>query len=197
MSRGQQSKVVNAGLANSAADQTAASNALTATNADLGDYTNRLNAFAAANPYQAGGQFAQDQSQIASSAADTSSNAIQDSLARSTAASGENTGGVANNVAEAQRQATRDQATTMANADATRIGNKSAYDGSVLQASSLPADLQSRLYGSAIGGSNSALGVAGGAAQTPSFLDTLGNSLAKSLGTVSGTAKVGSGSVTV
>lgn len=186
MSRGQQNKVVNAGLANSAADQTAAGGALTATNADLGDYTDRLKQFAADNPYKAGGEFAQDQSQIAASAADTDSSALRDSLARSTQTSGENTGGYANNVAEATRQATRDQATTLANADATRIGNKSAYDASTLQASSLPADLQSRLYGTAVGGANSSLGVAGGAAQTPSFLDTLGQSLAKSLGQVSG-----------
>jgi hypothetical protein len=182
MSRGQQASIVKTGEANSAADQAAAGTALAGTNKAIGDYTDRLNQFAAANPYKAGGEFANDQSQIAASAADTGSSALNDRLARTAQTSGENTGGYANNVAEAQRQATRDQADTMAKADASRIGSKSAYDATTLQASALPADLQSRLYGTAIQGANGALSVAGGAAQTPSFLDTLGSSFASQLG---------------
>lgn len=182
MSRGQEKKVVNAGLANSATDQANAGASFAATNNEIGDYKNRLNTFINANPYKAGGEFAQDQSQIAASAADTSSSAIRDQLVRTAQTSGENTGGYANNVAEAQRAATRDQATTMANADASRIGSKGAYDKAGLDASALPADLQSRLYGTALGGANGALGVAGGAAKTPSFMDTLGSSFANQLG---------------
>ncbi|HEV7523013.1 MAG TPA: hypothetical protein VGP89_18065 [Candidatus Angelobacter sp.] len=173
MSRGDSKKVVNAGLANSATDQANASSAFAGTNKAVGDYSNRLNTFINANPYKAGGEFAQDQSQIAASAADTSSSAIKDKLARDAQTSGENTGGYANNVAEAQRQATRDQATHMAGADATRISAKSAYDKAGLDASALPADLQARLYGTSIQGRNGALGTAGDSAKQPSFLDSL------------------------
>jgi hypothetical protein len=182
MSRGDSKKVTNAGLANSAADQANAAASFAGTNKAIGDYSNRLNEFIGANPYKAGGEFAQDQSQIAASAADTSSSAIRDKLARDAITSGENTGGYANNVAEAQRQATRDQATHMAGADATRIGAKSAYDKAGLDASALPADLQARLYVTSISGANGALGVAGDASKTPSFLDRLGGSFADTLG---------------
>lgn len=197
MSRGQQASIVKTGEANSAADQAAAGTALTGTNKAIGDYTDRLNQFAAANPYKAGGEFQTDQNQIAASAADTGSNAIADKLARSSQTSGENTGGYANNVAEAQRQATRDQATQMATADASRLGSKSAYDATTLQASALPADLQSRLYGTAIGGANGALDTAGKSAGTPSFLDTLGSSFANNLGKISGSVSGSAGSLGV
>lgn len=193
MSRDQQKKVTNAGLANSAADQANAAASFAGTNKALGDYSNRLNEFIAANPYKAGGEFAQDQSQIAASAADTSSNAIRDKLARDAITSGENTGGYANNVAEAQRQATRDQATHMAGADASRIGAKSAYDKAGLDASALPADLQARLYGTSISGANGALGVAGDSAKTPSFLDRLGGSFADAFGKTLATGTGGNG----
>jgi hypothetical protein len=182
MSRGDSKKVTNAGLANSAADQAAASASLAAANKNIGDYSNRLNTFINANPYKEGGEFQQDQSQISASAADTGSSAIRDKLARDAITSGENTGGYANNVAEAQRQATRDQATQMAESNQARIGAKSAYDKAGLDASALPADLQARLYGTALGGANGALGVAGDSAKTPSFLDTLGDSFANNLG---------------
>jgi hypothetical protein len=182
MSRGDSKKVTNAGLANSATDMASATASLAAANKNIGDYSSRLNTFINANPYKEGGEFQQDQSQIAASAADTSSSAIRDKLARDAITSGENTGGYANNVAESQRQATRDQATHMAGADATRIGAKSAYDKAGLDASALPADLQARLYGTSIGGANGALGVAGDSAKTPSFMDRLGGSFADALG---------------
>jgi hypothetical protein len=182
MSRDQSKKVTNAGLANSAADQANAAASFAATNKDIGDYSNRLHEFINANPYKEGGEFAQDQSQISASAADTGASAIRDKLARDAITSGENTGGYANNVAEAQRQATRDQATQMAGADATRIGAKSAYDKAGLDASALPADLRARLYSTSISGANGALGVAGDASKTPSFLDRLGGSFADAFG---------------
>lgn len=182
MSRGDSKKVTNAGLANSATDMAHGAAAFTGATKAIGDYTDRLNEFRAANPYKEGGEFAQDQSQIAASAADTSSSAIKDKLARDAITSGENTGGYANNVAEAQRAATRDQAVHMAGADATRIGAKSAYDKAGLDASALPADLQARLYGTSISGANGALGVAGDSAKVPSFMDRLGDGFADAFG---------------
>jgi hypothetical protein len=187
MSRGDSKKVTNAGLANSAADQANAAASLAAANKNIGDYSNRLNTFINANPYKEGGEFQQDQSQISASAADTGASALRDNLARTAQTSGENTGGYANNAAEAQRQATRDQATQMAESNQARIGAKSAYDKAGLDASALPADLQARLYGTAIGGANGALGTAGEAAKTPGFLDSLLPSL------ISGGATVGAG----
>lgn len=185
--RSESKQVVNAGLANSATDQANASKAYTGANSEIGDYKNRLNTFINANPYKAGGEFAQDQSQISAAAADTGASAIQDKLARDAETSGENTGGYANNVAEAQRQATRDQATEMAQADSTRIAGKSAYDKAGLDASALPADLQARLYGTSIGGANGALDTAGGAAKTPSGWDVFGPAI------IGGAASVGAG----
>lgn len=187
MGRSESKQVVNAGLANSATDQANASAAYTGTNAAIGDYKNRLNTFINANPYKAGGEFAQDQNQISASAADTGANAVRDNIERSDMISGENTGGHANTVAEAQRQATRDQATQMAQSDSTRIAGKSAYDKAGLDASALPADLQARLYGTAIGGANSALNTAGDAAKTPSGWDLFGPAI------ISGAAGVGAG----
>src|SRR6185437_11849073 len=182
MSRGQSGKVVNAGLGLSKTFAGDAASAFGATTKAIGDYTNRLNQFIAANPYKAGGEFSKDQSQIAASAADTNANAEKDNLARSAMRTGENTGGYGASAAEAQRQATRDQATQMAQADATRIGADTSYNEKALDASALPADLQSRLYGTASGDAVNALNPAASAAKTPSFLDTLGDSFGSALG---------------
>jgi hypothetical protein len=70
----------------------------------------------------------------------------------------------------------------MASAQQQRINSEAGYNQEALGASAQPAQMESSLYGTSGSQGNQELGTEEGAAQTPSFWDTLGSSFAGGLG---------------
>ena len=182
MGRSESKQVTQQSLDTSKNFQNQANQSFAATQGAIGDYQNRLNNFLAGNPYTPGGEFQRNQNLINASTADAGNAAMKITLDLAAQRSGENTAGFANNVAEAQRQTSRDLADQMAKADQARIDKETGIQQFGVQASALPADMQARLYGTGAGESVGALNPAANAAKTPGFWDEFGDSFASSLG---------------
>jgi len=182
MGRSESKQVTQQSLDTSKNFQNQANQSFAATQGAIGDYQNRLNNFLARNPYTPGGEFQRNQNLINASTADAGNAAMKNTLDLAAQRSGENTAGFANNVAEAQRQTSRDLADQMAKADQTRIDKETGIQQYGVQASALPADIQAKLYGPGAGEAVGALNPAANAAKTPSFWDEFGDAFASSLG---------------
>src|SRR5215472_311088 len=157
MGRSESKQVTQQSLDTSKNFQNQANQSFAATQGAIGDYQNRLNNFLARNPYTPGGEFQRNQTLINASTADAGNAAMKNTLDLAAQRSGENTAGFANNVAEAQRQTSRDLADQMAKADQARIDKETGIQQFGVQASALPADMQARLYGTGAGESVGAL----------------------------------------
>lgn len=189
MSRSQQSGVISTAEGNSGVDQTAATNALTAENADIGNYQAQLSKFAASNPYTEGGEYQANQNKTLSAVADAGSGAIQNQAQTQAQRTGQNAGaavagGIQTGMAN-QRALSADEAA----ANDQRIGDEAGYSDKVLGATAVPAEIEQGIYGTSLNGANGALNTAGGSAQTPGFFDTLGDTFAAALGKTAGTGR--------
>jgi hypothetical protein len=193
MGRSESKQVTQQSLDTSKNFQNQANQSFAATQGAIGDYQNRLNNFLARNPYTPGGEFQRNQNLINASTADAGNAAMKNTLDLAAQRSGENTAGFANNVAEAQRQTSRDLADQMAKADQARIDKETGIQQFGVQASALPADMQAKLYGTGAGESVGALNPAANAARTPGFWDEFGDAFASSLGKGLGTGIAGGG----
>lgn len=186
MSRAQQSAVIDTAKADSASDQTAAETARTAENADIGNYQAQLSKFAASNPYTQGGEYDTAEDKKLSSVADAGSAAIANQEGLIAKRSGMNAAAPAAIAAEAARANERDLSAEEGQTTQTRIADKAGYDDKVLGATEVPAQLEAGLYGTSLAGAGGTLNTEAGAAQTPGFWDTLGDSFAKALGNTAG-----------
>jgi hypothetical protein len=184
MSRAQQTQVLNTATANSAADQTAAENATTAETADIGNYEAQLSKYAASNPYAPGGEYQTSQNQSLAGTADAGSTALTDTLATQAKRTGQNATAANATAAEAARANQRTLATGEADANQTRIGNEANYNAGVLQDTAKPVEMEAGIANPNLSAANANLGIAGNAAKTPGFWDTLGDSFASGLGKV-------------
>ena len=193
MGRSESKQVTQQSLDTSRNFQNQANQSFAATQGAIGDYQNRLNNFLARNPYTPGGEFQRNQTLINASTADAGNAAMKNTLDLAAQRSGENTAGFANNVAEAQRQTSRDVADQMAKADQARIDKETGIQQFGVQASALPADMQAKLYGTGAGESVGALNPAASAARTPGFWDEFGDAFASSLGKGLGSGIAGGG----
>jgi hypothetical protein len=180
MGRAESNQAQKQTIAQSAQDQAAAQASLAGTNASLKKYSGDLDSFMkfGRDTYGAGGEYARDQNAIATGTAAGGSNAIKGNLALHTMATGENTGGYAGSVAESQRQSQRDLTSQLATADTTRLQNLTNINQYGVDASKFPAEVQSNLYGTSIGG---AAHIQPG---QPGFWDQNGGSVASTAGTV-------------
>ncbi|HLJ25303.1 MAG TPA: hypothetical protein VKY85_01185 [Candidatus Angelobacter sp.] len=173
MSRGQSNAVFNAGMQNNSTLMGNAGTAFGNVQSGLGKFQSNLDSFMAADPYKAGGEFAQDQSNINAARANSDAAGIRNELQRGGARSGENTANYGNIVSSATRQATLDEGDAQAKADAQRINDETGYQEKGLQLSEFPVTANEGLYGSSVGGATGNLNAAGGAAKTPGLLDQL------------------------
>lgn len=182
--RSQSHAIANQGSQQAGQDQASAQQELGSANADISNYKTNLSKFMAANPYTAGGAYDQAQKIIGTSSAQAGNQSLKDALARSSMRSGENTANYAATAAEAGRQSQRDLTDFMAKQTADRINKDVGVQQFGVTASGLPADLESRLYGTAIGGAGSQLSTAANAAKTPGFMDMILPSLIQGGATV-------------
>ena len=190
MSRAQQSDVFNTEQANSATNETAAQTADKATQADIGNQQSQLAKFAAANPYVQGGQAQTVANQQLAGTADATAAAAAEKNQQQAQRTGQNsTAGVAAGEAE-QQAAQRTLGTQEAGATQSRLAAGAGYGQDVLSAGNQITAAQQNL---ATQESNTAQGQASTeeqAAQTPSFMDELGQGL------ITGGAQAGSAAIT-
>jgi hypothetical protein len=186
VSRSQQSQIFNTATANSGADQTAATQARTAEQGDIGAYEGQLAKYAAENPFLPGGEYDKATDQKLSGVADAGSVALNDALQREAQRTGANASSSIAAAKEAARENTRDLMTGEADATQKRVAGEADYGHNVLAASEVPAQLEQGMYSTSLGGADNALSVGGDAAKTPGFWDTLGTSFASALGNTAG-----------
>lgn len=186
MSRSQQQTIMNTSLANSGSDQTAATQARTAEQADIGNYEGQLAKYASENPFLQGGEYDKATGQKLSGVADAGSVALNDALQRQAQRTGANASSSIAAAKQGARENTRDLMTGEADATQKRVAGEADYNRNVLGASEVPAQLDAGMYSTSLGGANNALGIGGDAAKTPGFWDTLGTSFASALGKTAG-----------
>lgn len=175
MSRDQQNQTFATATANSKQDQGNAQTAFNDAESGLSDYQ-------ASDPYQAGGQFAKDQSTINAGRAHADSSAVSDALTRHGTTSGEDTSSYAPTLAAATQKATLDEGTAQAQSDADRLSDETKYQQFGIGA-------QSNISGQNLNASNAALGTGEQAAKEPSLMDDLFNDAIK--GSMTGAAIAG------
>lgn len=177
MSRAQQTDVFNTQQANSATNESAAQTADKATQADIGNQESQLAKFAANNPYVQGGQAETVANQQLAGTADATAQAASEKNQQQAQRTGQNqAAGVAAGEAE-QQAAQRTLGTQEAGATQSRLAAGSQYGQDVLGAGNQITAAQQNL---ATQESNAAQGQASTeeqAAQTPSFMDELGQGL--------------------
>lgn len=186
MGRSQSNQAFQQSEGQSAQDQGNAQSALSGTNQALQGYDSNLANFMKFGraTYGQNGEFAQDQNVIANTTAAAGNKANQTNMALNAMRTGANTANYAPAAATAQRQSEQDVTSQLANADATRLQNLTNINQYGVQASALPAQIQSSLYGSSLSGANGAGSNAVNAAKTPGFLDTFLPSLVGAAGQV-------------
>lgn len=185
LDRSTSGKIANQSIANSQQDQSNATSALGATNTALGTYSNNLNNFMkfGRSTYGANGTFMKDENTLANTTAAAGETNLKGNLALNALKTGANTAGYADTAAESQREGEQAVTSQLAGADASRLQQLTAVNQYGVQASALPAEVQAGIYGTSVGGANSALGVASSAsAADPSFADTLPGDLTAAIG---------------
>lgn len=177
MSRADQGQVKDTGAAENSSYNTNASDAFKDASTDVGNYADAVGAFKAANPYVQGGTVqTADNQQSADTAAGLAKSAGQ-SLQSAAVRTGQNAGGAIAATEQMQEQASRDlMGQQAANAKDIAAGDTSYRSAVVGDTGNIETmrDSLGQQQGQLAQG---ALGTEEQAAQTPSFLDELGQGL--------------------
>lgn len=177
MSRAQQGAVLDQATDVSKTNQTNAQTSEAATQADIGTQQSQLAKFAADNPYVQGGQMdALTNRQLAGTADATAAAAAAKNQTQAQRTGQNASAGVAAGEAE-QQAAQRTLGTQEAGATESRLAAGAKYGQDVLGAGSDITRQQEQLAALQSGAAQGALSTEEQAAQTPSFMDQLGNSL--------------------
>jgi hypothetical protein len=195
MGRAESRKAANQGMAQSATDQANAQAALGKANSNLAKYSSNLDSFMrfGRKTYGEGGEFQKTQNALGNTTAAAGTSGVAGNLALDRLRTGDNTANFAPTVAESARQSSRDLTTQLAGADADRLSRLTTINQFGVQASALPAEVQSSLYGTSTGGSGSQLSTAADAAKTPSFWDQFLPALAGGAGAAAAGFRGGGG----
>lgn len=185
MSRDQSSDISTTAQTNSGTDQTAAENAQTAENTDIGNYDSQLSQYAASNPYVQGGEDQTAQNQTLAANADVGSQAITNQEQTQAQRTGQNAGAANATAAAAAQQNLINESSAEGADNTTRIGDEATYNQGVLGASEVPAQLEAGEASTDLGAANSALSTSESAsAASPSFWDELSSGLTSGLGAI-------------
>lgn len=186
MGRSQQQAVVTQGTQQSAQNAKNAQGALTATNKSLSDYSSGLNDFMSfgRKTYGRNGEYMKDANTLANTTAAAGANNLAGNLALNKARTGENTANDASTLAESQRQSSKDLTNQLATADQNRLQQLTNVNEFGVQSSALPAQVQSGLYGTSVGGQSGNLSAAASSANQPGFLDQMTGDLIGAAATV-------------
>lgn len=177
MSRAQQADVLSQATDTSKTNQTNAQTSESNTQTDIANQQSQLAKFAADNPYVQGGQLETATNKTIAGAADSTAAAAksgEQQLAQRTGANAST--GVAAGEA-AQEAAERQVATQGAGATESRLAAGAKYGQDILGAGAGITSQQEQLAALQSGAAQGALNTEESAAQTPSFMDELGNSL--------------------
>lgn len=188
MSRAQQGAVGDTAAAENTSYNTNAQDAFKDAGADIGDYASAVGAFKAANPYVQGGtvQTADNQelADTAAGQAQAAGQAVQSAAVRT----GQNAGGAIAATEQMQQQNERSLVGQEAAANKDTAAADTGYGQAVLGATGNVEGMQNSLATEQAGAAQGALGTQETAAQTPSFLDELGQGLIGAAGTLGGAA---------
>ena len=190
MSRAQQADVLSQATDTSKTNQTNAQTSESNTQTDIANQQSQLAKFAADNPYVQGGQLETATNKTIAGAADSTAAAAksgEQQLAQRTGANAST--GVAAGEA-AQEAAERQVATQGAGATESRLAAGAKYGQDILGAGAGIISQQEQLAALQSGAAQGALNTEESAAQTPSFMDELGQGL------ITGGAQAGSAAIT-
>lgn len=191
MSRSQQSTTFNTAQGENQTNEANAQSSEKATQADIGNQQSQLAKFAAGNPYVQGGEFATATNRELSNTADATANAARAAGQDQASRTGQNPA-AANAAGEAEQQAAqRTLGSEEASATQSRLAAGAKYGQDVLGAGANITDEQARLAALQSGAAQGNLNTQEQAAQTPSFLDELGNSLIQGAGAAAKFAATG------
>lgn len=199
MGRSQSAAISDTAKANSAQDQANAQLALARTSSSLKDYSSKLKDYTNWGNATFGdtGEFIGTANEQATSAAAGAGAGTRGALALNAMRTGENTANYAPTLAENQRQGARDITDFMAQKDQQRLAALGAIKQYSVDASKFPAQINESIYGTSLGGGNTALGTAQQAsAASPGFWDVFGQDVAQGAGAAIGSyagAKAGKG----
>jgi len=182
MSRAQQGAIESTESADSAASTTAATTSQAEEQADINQNQSQLAKFAADNPYVQGGTMQTAENQELSNTADATAAAAAAKNQQQAQRTGQNAAApVAAGEAE-QQAAQRSLSSEEAGATTSRLASGAQYGAEVLGAGNSIAAQQAQLSSNLTGEAQGQEGTAEQAAQTPSFLDELGQGLISSAG---------------
>ena len=184
MGRSESHQVTEQSLAQSQQDQNNAQTALGQTNSAVTGYNNNLNNFLkfGRQVYGTNGEYMRDQNTLANETASAGATATGGDLALNNMRTGENTAGYATTEAAAKNQASQNVENDLAQADANRLQQLTAVNQYGVQASALPAEVYSSLYGSSLSGTSGQSSAAANAAKTPGFWDSFLPAIAQGAG---------------
>jgi len=182
MSRAQQGQIESTESADSAASTTAATTSQAEEQADINQNQSQLAKFAADNPYVQGGTMQTAENQELSNTADATAAAAAAKNQQQAQRTGQNAAApVAAGEAE-QQEAQRSLSGEEAGATTSRLASGAQYGAEVLGAGNSIAAQQAQLSSNLTGEAQGQEGTAEQAAQTPSFLDELGQGLITGVG---------------
>jgi hypothetical protein len=182
MSRGQEAQVLSTAEQQNQTFNQNAQQSYTGAQTGVQDYENQLSQYASANPYKAGGEFETSQNKVLANTSDAAAAAAGQAMQGAAVRTGQNAA-PAIAATQADEQANeRTLSGQQAQQNAERISNEAAYNKGTLQASEVPASLETTLSGQQAVAGNTSLETSQKAAEEPSFLDELGNAAVSGFG---------------
>lgn len=182
MSRATEQAAGDTAKAQNAGYYSNAQNSYTKAQNDIGDYSDQLSKYKASNPFVEGGQFQTATNRVLANTADSGARSAGARLQGQALRTGGNTAGGIAATEEMERQGTRDLSAQEAEAQKGRIAGEAGYNKSALDATAVPAEMESRLATGQGGDANSSLGSEVKAYEQPGFWDQFGSAFAQSSG---------------
>ncbi len=177
MSRAQQGQVFSTGQAENKNYNADANSSFSNAQGDITGYGDALSAFKAANPYVTGGAAETAENQSIADTAAAGSQAAGEALQSQAVRTGQNAGGAIAATENIAEQNDRNLMSEEAKATEQRLGAGTGYGEAVLSGTGTQEGMQASLADQEAKTAQGALGSEEQAAQTPSFLDELGQGL--------------------
>ena len=190
MSRAQQGETYDQSQAVSKTNESNAQTSESNTQADIKDQQSQLAKFASDNPYVQGGQMETTTNRQLAGTADSTAAAAKSGEQQLAQRTGQNASTAVAAGEAAQQAAQRTLGTQEAGATQSRLASGADYGKSVLSAGNSITSQQEQLAALQSGAAQGALNTQEQAAQTPSFMDELGQGL------ISGAGQMGSAAIT-
>lgn len=190
MSRAQQGAVNDAAAAENSSYNTNAQDAYKKAEGDLGSYADAVGAFGAANPYVQGGAVQTADNQATADTAAGMAQSAGESLQGSAVRTGQNAGGAIAATEHMQDQNDRNLVAQEAAQTKDRAASDTGYRAAVVGDTGNIQNMQDALATQQSNAAQGALNIQEQAAQTPSFMDELGQGL------ITGGGQAGSAAIT-